>query len=71
MLSCQHIGLLLLGNDVLCGCCYFLLSIAPVINIVCTYLLVENAFREDELSVGLPTIPVQPIGYDDAKTLLG
>ncbi|XP_022097951.1 N-acetylated-alpha-linked acidic dipeptidase 2-like [Acanthaster planci] len=35
------------------------------------YPSLENAFREDESSASLPRIPVQPIGYDDAKTLLG
>jgi hypothetical protein len=30
----------------------------------------ESAFREDQDKVGLPRIPVQPIGYDEAEELL-
>jgi hypothetical protein len=32
--------------------------------------LLESAFREDQDKVGLPRIPVQPIGYDEAEELL-
>ncbi|XP_071788904.1 N-acetylated-alpha-linked acidic dipeptidase 2-like [Asterias amurensis] len=35
------------------------------------YPSLDGAFREEESSVGLPEIPVQPIGYDDAKIILG
>ncbi|XP_038074787.1 N-acetylated-alpha-linked acidic dipeptidase 2-like [Patiria miniata] len=34
------------------------------------YPSLDSAFREDESSIDMPSIPVQPIGYDDAKKLL-
>ncbi|CAG0916173.1 unnamed protein product, partial [Notodromas monacha] len=34
------------------------------------YPSIESAFREDQDKVGLPKIPVQPIGYDEAEELL-
>ena len=35
------------------------------------YYHVESAYRIPEDKSGLPRIPVQPIGYDDAQVLLG
>lgn len=46
------------------------LTLEQLFKIIPMIIFPETAYKTPEDAAGLPTIPVQPIGYGDAKMIL-